>query len=262
MPGITDEIDSMLKMYENFDTSPDELTTEGVATDNPSTDAPATSAPDDSTATDAPSTEAPEESPYEKRIRGLEEQISQMKQKPSTKAPSTEAPIDELDFLGDGDIDDILADRSALNKLLNKVFLKGAEMTKNQLAKSKTEIFQSLPTMVKTNIVTLESLKKTSEDFYKNNPDLEPFKKVVATMFEEAASDHPDWPHSKLLEESEKRTREKLGLKKSNQPVQKPDDKKSPPLPRKRSQQRTQQQTTPSDPLLAELEAMDKVLWR
>jgi hypothetical protein len=263
MPKITEELDAMIKSYENFDTSEgDDQSTDPPSTESSSTESPATAAPEDNKSTEAPSTEAPADSPdYESKIRDLEEKIEQLTKKPSTKAPSTDAPVDELDFLGDEEVDDLLSDKKSLNALLNKVFLKGAEMTKKQMLKNRHEILQSLPTMVKTNIVTLESVRKASEDFYKNNPDLEPFRKTVATMFEEVATEHPDWTHEKLLKASEKMTREKLGIEKKANPQPEPKPK-SPPLPRKRSQHRQTNNPEPSDPMLAEIEAMEKSLWR
>jgi len=75
--------------------------------------------------------------------------------------------------------------------LLNSVYTQGIEYAR--------KITSEIPEMVRTNISIVEDLRKTSEKFYDDNKDLAPFKRVVASVFEELASKNPDKKYQDIL---------------------------------------------------------------
>lgn len=231
-----------------------------LATDAPTTDSPATDSPaTDSPATDSPTTSAPSELDQlrndVKELRALLTKGKDQKS-PATSAPTTAAPLGDLDFLEGTDLDELTRDPDQFNKLLNKVFKKGVEAARGEVRLGSEGILRTIPDVVKNNIHIVSVLKKASDEFYSTNADLKPFKKVVANVFEELASENPDKNYRDLLVDVEKETRKRLELHKK---AVAGDDK--PPRPPKAKGGHRGPQTKPStDPLLAEIEEMDNYL--
>lgn len=201
--------------------STDAPSTSAPVTDAPSTDAPVTTAP----ATDAPTTAAPEDDALSKaltEIDGLKQTVDELtkkKEKPAaTAAPTTAPPVEDISFISE-DIDPRDMTREDFNKILNVVYKAGEKSRR----KSQEDTLRSIPQIVKSNVVTQTTLKKATEDFYTNNKDLLPFKKAVAQVYEELASENPDWKLGKMFEELEKETRTRLDLQRkatvTNAPV-------------------------------------------
>jgi len=90
---------------------------------------------------------------------------------------------------------------------------------------------------------------------YKNE-DLKPFKKVVAAVFEEVASENPGKSYKELLPLVGEEARKRLELHRKST------DQSPPRLPRKRGKSTVPKEPPATDPLLAELEAMNKSLRR
>jgi len=239
--------------------------TEVPATELPSTEAPSTEVPStEVSSTEAPSTDAPEDDVVTRLKAEIEELKALVKsKKPTTEAPSTEPPLEleERNFLEGIDVDEVMDDPAALNKLLNKIYQQAVTDTRKILGEG---VLRSIPEIVRTNIATVTNLQRASEQFYEQNPDLKPFKKVVASVFEELASQNPDKRYDEILTEVGDEVRKRLDLHKQATANQ-PKDKKPtvPRLPRKRSSAgRLKGQQPPTDPLLAELEEMNKALGR
>lgn len=174
------------------------------------------------------------------------------------KEPKSE-PLDEIDFIGDAEVDDITRDPKEFNKLLNKVFAQGVDTTRKTLGEG---ILRSIPDIVKNNVATVINLRKASDEFYDKNEDLRPFKKVVAAVFEEVAAENPDRKFDEILGDVGIEVRKRLELhKKAVNPEPEPDPKNNPPkLPRKKSQSRKSLDKPNLDPLLAEIDEMNKSL--
>jgi len=205
--SIKDEIQDMLDIgagtegpaTEAVATDPpgtDPVATEAPGTSAPSTDAPQTKAPaTEAPGTTAPTTEAPVDEVEElrkenERLRKQIDDASGRTKPPSTKAPTTDAPIEDIDFLGaDVDLDDVTRNAETFNKILNKVYKKGVESQRG----SQEVTLRSIPDIVKSNVLIQATLKKKVDKFYVDNKDLLPFKKAVSTVYEELASDNPDW---------------------------------------------------------------------
>jgi len=261
MPGtIKEQIDAMLDAGGPTEPPSTELPsttppgTDAPGTDLPGTDAPSTSAP----TTTAPTTAAPEESELSKalsEIESLRQEVSDLtKKEPKTAAPTTSPPVEELDFLGE-DIDPRDMTNEELNKILNKVYKAGSEA----MRKSQEDTLRSIPKIVKTNVVTQATLKSATEKFFNDNKDLLPFRKAVATVYEELASENPDWKLDKILEETEREARKRLELHKRTDVTSAPTTSApaSPKFPKTGTSRQRQKPKTSK--LLDEIDAMNKL---
>lgn len=180
--------------------------------------------------------------------------------KPKEKPPTTDAPIEEQDFLKGIDIDDVTRDGGSFNKLLNSIYKKAVESVRGEVKKTKEETIQSIPSIVNTNIELQKTLKEMSDNFYENNKDLKPFKKVVAVVFEEIANQNPKSPYNEILGKVGDETRKRLELR-IVPPIVKDDD--SPPsLPRVKKGGRVTQPKPESNPILSQIDEMNKTLHR
>lgn len=263
---IKEEIDAMLNIGSVTGTpsteavATDAPSTSSVATNAPSTNAPGTSAPSTTApATTAPATAAPEDDELKKikeeneRLRQQIEESSGTKA-PKTTAPATAAPIDEIDFLGNTDLDELTRDSKSFNALLNKVHKSGIEAGR----KLQETTLRGIPDIVKSNVTIQSTLKKKVEEFYKDNEDLMKFKKAVSTVYEELASEHPDWKIDKIFEETEKESRKRLELYKKSTSTTAPTTKapKGPRFPKTKSSRERQKPQASS--LLNEIDEMNK----
>lgn len=234
--------------------------TKAPGTETPPTDAPKTNAP----ATNAPTTDAPDELAEIKAE--MIELRAELKKKelpktdaPGTETPSTDAPIGDEDFLGDVDLEDLTRDKEGLNKVLNAVLKKGIEIGRADMRLGDEKVLRAVPDMTKKNIELVTALKKASDDFYKDNKDLEPFKKVVALVYEEEAAKDPSKKYSEILEDVGPEVRKRLELQ---QKAIKPKDKdKNPPkLPGKKLGVRQPQNKLEPNQLSSEIDDMNKAL--
>ena len=277
MGKLEDELNEMEKALEEPEDGVDDLrtdppgtaapgtdpaVTEAPGTQAPGTEAPGTAAPGTSApSTEAPHTEAPAEDPRDKELRELREENARLKgpktKAPKTEAPSTDAPITEEDFIGDIDLDEVSRDPKAFNELMNKIRKSGIEYTRAEVKKAVENVIRSIPDIVKNNVALTATLKEVNERFYNDNEDLKPWKKTVAAVFEEKAAENPDKSYNDLLPEVATETRKRLGLKKD---ATKHKDTDTPPrLPRKKGGPR-QQPKPDTDPLMNEMDEMDKAL--
>ena len=205
--------------------------------------------------------EKEETPPDEKEIElaNLRAEVEQLKKvKPEEKKEEVvDTPLDETDFIGDLDLDDLTRDKTAFNKILNAVYSKGV----NDARKLTSEkVLLSIPDIVKNNITLLSQLKEASDKFYTDNKDLEPFKRVVAATFEEIAAANPGKKYDELMKLVASEARKRLDLHKKVDA----DKKKDPPrLPQKDSNKRNVPNEKPNTSALqSELDEMNKTLRR
>ena len=172
---------------------------------------------------------------------------------PEPPADPEPEPIQEINFLGeDVDLDDLTRNPDLLNKILNKVFVAGMEQSR----KSQEDTLRAVPDIVKTNVATQAGLAKEVKKFYTDNADLEPFKKVVAAVYEELAAENPDWTIDKIFEEVGNETRNRLELhKKATEP--KPDPDPKPNFPKVKGKRVPTTKPKTSD-LLSDIDAMNQ----
>ena len=191
-------------------TDPPEVKTEPPATDPPDLDVE-TDPPDDVTTdepkTEPPSTDAPD--PRDQIIEDLRKKIADAEDKPvATKPPTTDPPkvIEPQDFLKDLNVDTIEdLDKKELNDLLNSVYQKAVADTQGD---NGTEMMKSMPQL----ITAVSTMQKVKEDFYKDNPDLKSFEKVVANVWEEMVGADPNKPWGEVLTDVAPEVRSRLEL--------------------------------------------------
>jgi len=260
---IQRDVDEMNKSFgHSISETTDAPNTDAPGTDAPSTEAPTTDAPAEHT--DAPSTDAPTTDAPKDEIAELRAEIERLKAEketkttPKTSAPTTDTPLTDQDFVGDIDLDDLQSDKSALNKLFNKVYQKAVMDTRKTIGEG---VLRQIPDIVKTNLVMMTSLKEASEKFYRDNEDLKPFKKVVATVFEEIASSNPSKKYAELLPEVAVEARKRLDLHKKTASHSKKDSK-PPKLPTAGKSSPRGKEKPSTAGIESELEAMNSVLRR
>ncbi len=178
---------------------------------------------------------------------------------PKTEASGTEAPLtfDEQDFLKGLDLDEVSRDPVEFNKLLNTIYQKAVTDTRKVIGEG---VLRAIPDIVRVNVNVLDTLKEASDQFYADNEDLKPFRKVVAATFEDVISKNPDKSYEDLFEEVSTKARKSLELVKA---ATKPDDKKHPSkLPRTKGKSGRTQDKPNVTPLENELDEMNKVVRR
>lgn len=174
--------------------------------------------------------------------------------------PESVLKLDEIDFIGKADVDEIIRDSAEFNKLLNKIYAQGVDTTRKVLGEN---ILRGIPDIVKNNVTTVIALREMSNQFYRDNEDLKPFEKVVGAVFEEIAAENPDKKISEMIGDVEKETRKRLELyKKAIEPKPKPklDEPITPRLPGVRGQRRESQLKPDVSPMLNEIDEMNKIL--
>lgn len=188
-----------------------------VETEPPKTEVPETTAPK----TEAPTTEVSDDK--DQIIADLRDKLNE--KKITTKAPTTIAPVEEQNFLKDLDLEEVTGDPKEFNKLLNSIYQRAVTDTQKRVG---TDVTQSIPNMVSM----VSNLQKATDDFYGSNKDLEPFKKVVAHVFDDLVTANPEKPYADVMLDVAQETRKRLDLPK---PTNKKVDKGIPPrLPGKK----------------------------
>jgi len=272
MSEIADQIDEMLKTYEDNEAADLPVIEDESANkdgqgedDNAGEGTPVVSDAVTPVIEPIKETTPPVETELEKlrreqlELRQSMDEILNRPTTPTTPTPTIPEPVsvfEEQDFLGDADLDDIMSNTKEFNKLLNKVYKKGIEDAERR----NTELRTALPETIRDNVLTLETLRKTSEKFYEDNKDLVPFKGAVATVFGELSTQHPNWQYEKLLNESEVETRKRLNLPKQTVVDTPVPAKDVPRLPNKVSQRRTTPEAKSTNPIFNEIDAMNAVL--
>jgi hypothetical protein len=186
---------------------------------------------------------------------GRDQIIADLQARLNAKEAKREEPkIEDQDFLGEVDLDELTRDPKEFNKVLNKIYQKAVMDTRSS-------VVETLPEIVKTNIAIMNELKSTSDKFYEDNKDLQPFRKVVSVVFDEIAAASPTKNYSDLIKEVAPEVRKRLNITKK---VEVKEVKKSDPpkLPQKGSMSGKSQDSPNIEPLQAELEEMTKTLRR
>ena len=212
-----------------------------------------------------PEPESPVEDEKDKTINELRQKLAEresLEPKDVIKETPPEIPfeITDQDFVSEYDMDDLLRDPAELNKLLNKLYKQTVTDTRKTLGEG---VLRSIPDIVRANVTAIAELQKASEDFYNENKDLKPFKKVVAAVFEEVASENPGKTYGEILPKVGTEVRNRLELHQKALTVTQPEIKSTVPrLPRKRGRSSMLENQPSTDPLMNELEAMNKTLGR
>jgi hypothetical protein len=199
-----------------------------------------------------------EEDERDKTIAELRKKLAD-KEAPEPEQEPVEEPIqfDSQSFIAeDEDLDDLVRDPEKLNEVFNKIYQRAVTDTRKVLGEG---ILRSIPDIVRASVDIMDKLKQMNTKFYTDNKDLEPFKKVVASVFEEIASGNPGKDMMTLLPMVATESRKRLELHK--QAVQ-PSDRVSPRLPRRKQRTTLLEDKPDTNPLLKELSEMSKIIRR
>lgn len=275
MPNpVQDQIDAMLAIGDGSEEPVEEPIVdppvEDPIEDPPVEDPPVEDPPVEDLAPDDPpiDEDPPVDPPVDDEMVTLREENEKLRKQVEERhvkepAPTPEptpdpepAPIEEIDFVGDVDLDDISRDPVAFNTLLNKIHAAGVTSARG----IQETTLRAIPDIVKSNVTIQSTLKKEVETFYADNEDLKPFKKVVAAVYEELASDNPDWTIANTFKEVEKETRNRLELhKKATDADPDPDPKPRTKGPKFANTKGPRQRTKPrTDALLSQIDEMNQ----
>lgn len=215
--------------------------------------------------------EEPEETDKDKIIEYLRQQLNERhlpqkeevekkETKEEKKEEKKEEPLTlaEQDFIGELDLDDLVTNKETFNKLLNVVYSKGV----NDSKKIATEgVLMTIPDIVKYNISLISSLEKARDKFYSENKDLEPFKPVVAAVYEEIAAKNTDKKIEEVMTLVAPEVRKRLSLHLKAKEEEKSNER-SPRLPSSKGGPRGSNSKPETSALSKELEEMNKYLGR
>ena len=114
--------------------------------------------------------------------------------------------VDDLDVIGDLDIDEVVSDKKLFNQVISNVIKIVREQTKN-------DVLAILPQNVSGQVSQQMRIKSTTDAFYNENKDLVPVKQTVAYIAAEIYAGKPDITMEALYVEAAKKTREILGMR-------------------------------------------------
>lgn len=216
----------------------EETPSEEPPAEEPPVEEPPAAAPEEPPAEEEPSEETREE--LLERIKKLTERVEELTVlEPVSPAPAEEPPkepstpvatpkkpptepteeIEDIDFLGDATIDDVLDNKEAFNKLLNSVVAQASGAAQK---KAYEKVLLSVPDLVLGHINRQSVISKMVSDFYEANEDLIPVKRTVGAIANTVHAEHPDWQLEEVFKESAIRTRAVLGLKKRTEKKETP----------------------------------------
>lgn len=208
----------------------------------------------------------PEPTPDPDKITLLENEIAELKKKlePPKVEPEPEpdpAPVKDPeiqieDFVGENDLDDLTRDPEKFNSILNNIYKRAIEAARKEMKDQNESVIKSIPDITKSTLAVYSMLEKARNDFYAENKDLKAFPKVVSAVFEEKMAENPDKPYNEVLKLVGPEVRVRLDLHKK---ATTKDEEDPPPLPRKKGG-RPPIPKPNTNPLLDELDAMDRVL--
>ena len=147
--------------------------------------------------------------------------VAELKEEKKEEKKEEPLKLDEHDFVGELDLDDLVRDKGMFNKLLNAVYSKGVNDSKKMATEG---VLLTIPDMVKHNFTLMETLTKARDKFYDENKDLAPFKAVVAVVFEEVAAKNADKKIGEIMDLVAPEVRHRLQLKKSAIKTEKTED--------------------------------------
>lgn len=166
--------------------------------------------------------ETPEEEPlegpedYSPRERMLLKRLEEMTQanierggsQPVDEVPAPE-PVDH-NFMDGLDIDEVISDPAAMNKLLLNVYNRGLAEASKLAAEN---ILRSLPNTVSRYVQNHVTMNEVVRDFYERNPDLKAVRRTVAAVANDIAAQEPGLSTQQLFDRAADKTREILQLR-------------------------------------------------
>lgn len=125
--------------------------------------------------------------------------------------PTNPSEITSVDFLQGKDPADLLVEPQSFNQLLNLVATTAARAA---VTSSSEHTIKNIPAIVQRVTTEQIQIKSIADDFYKKNNDLYPFRQLVASAAGQVYAEKPDISIEECIQESGKRVREILRLRK------------------------------------------------
>ena len=209
--------------------------------------------------------EKPEEDERDKIIAELREKLAKKEAKeesepePEPEQGSVEDPLrfEPQKFIEEDEgLEDLVRDPERLNEVFNSVYQRAVTDTRRVLGEG---ILRSIPDVVRASVDMIDKLKQMNTKFYSDNEDLKPFQKVVASVFEEIATESPGKDMMELLPLVAEETRKRLELHKK---AVQPKNNKPPRLPSRKRRTTIPEEKPNTNPLLDELKEMNKIIRR
>ena len=204
-----------------------------------------------------PKKEVSEEDEKDKTIAELRKKLDEKEVKEEPEPEPTGEPItfESQDFLAeDEDLEDLVRDPKKLNEVFNSIYQRAVTDTRKVLGEG---VLRSIPDIVRVSVDMMDKLKEMNNKFFTDNADLKPFRKVVAAVFEEVATDNPGKDMMDLLPMVATESRNRLELHKQ---AIKPDDEKSPRLHSRKKRVTIPESKPNTNLLLNEIEEMNKTI--
>ena len=157
--------------------------------------------------------EAAEANPLEAKIEALSKQVAGLSAPASPGTPE-DTLGNEVAYVGDEEaFAAALSGQQAFNTVLNSVASRAVE-----------QALSKIPKVVTSQVNHQLELAMEVEDFWSTNPDLAPFKHVVAFAAQRLAAENPDWSRQKLFSEAAQVSRPQIkaheGAKAPTPPVE------------------------------------------
>lgn len=115
--------------------------------------------------------------------------------------PPAEVKLEDIDFIGDQNIDDLIENKQGLNKILNQVRTQAIQHT-----------LGTVPSLVNQVTQQMISVHLAVQDFYSANEDLLAYKPFVGMVSNEIASKNPALSLQEVLNQTAEAARTRLRL--------------------------------------------------
>lgn len=139
----------------------------------------------------------------------LEKITERLGAKPIIEEKKEEKKVDELDLIGELDIDEVVSNKNLFNQVLNVAISKIEE-------RIEAKINSIIPQVTSSHVNHAINIRETTENFYKENSDLVPVKKTVGRIAAEIYADEPTITLPELYKKAADKTREVLGIVRIN----------------------------------------------
>lgn len=186
------------------------------------------------------------------QIAALQAQLAELAKGKDKAEPPEEPTLTEQSFISEDEAEDLINDPSALNKVLNKVYMKAASDIQAMLSKR-------LPDIVTQQVQVIKTLESIRDAFYEENSDLKPFNKVVSIVYDELSEAHKDKPLQDVLKLVAPEVRKRLNL-----PAKSAESQTKPPrLPNRNAKAGNLKVVKPTNqnPTVNEIDEMNKALF-
>lgn len=149
------------------------------------------------------------------KIERLEGQIASQQEPTPDPEPEPEPEpltVDPVEFVDEETFAAIQEDRGKLNEVLNNLFVKALNTSREQFLKE-------TPNIVESTVGRQQQLATTAKQFYEQNSDLKPHAQYVGYVANNVRAEMPNKPLKDVLAETAKRVRNTLNIQQEAESV-------------------------------------------